>query len=242
MYNYISLILRREESISVYQIQGMGFLPADFLPRAALWHHFFPSCPVWLKLFHFHPCRFCCDSHCCISPAKATPAEVPRHPGQQGSVFSLLLVLQALLRAQPGWALLGSKQPAGPKTGESSSCPGPHSFHTLFPLYIGILAISGLKFFKSSQGSWKHFGMLRRGCKDSGILRRAGNSFGCSERLQAFWDAQFQGILFWKRMCSGLAEAWVLLLGTNHFRQWSHWNFFVGSLKGVSRWAARRLI
>lgn len=83
-----------------------------------------------------------------------------------------------------------------PKLGESSSCPGPHSFHTLFPLYTGILAISGLKFFKSTQGSYRDFGVLRRGCKIFKMLRRTGNPFDCSEGLQAFWDAGFQGILF----------------------------------------------
>lgn len=223
----------------------MGFLPADFTPGVALWHHFFPSC-------HLDDWNSSIFSSVQGSPVTAIAAlTLQRAPWEryQGTQGCKCLCFHCSWCCRHCWGLWvaglcwAPSRLQVPKLGESSSCPGPHSFHTLFPLYIGILAISGLKFLKSTQGSYKQFRMLRGGgWKNFGMLRRTGNPFGCSEGLQAFWDAQFQGILFWKRMCSGLPEAWVLLLGIKSLQTVESLDFFVGSLKGVSRWASRRLI
>lgn len=112
------------------------------------------------------------NSHGCVSPAKGTLGEVPKHRGPQAPVVFLCPVLQALLRTRPAQSRLQL-----PKLGESSSCPGPHSFHRLFPLYIGILAISGPKFSKA--------------------LRGTTSIFGCSEGLQIFGDARRGCKHFW---------------------------------------------
>lgn len=56
---------------------------------------------------------------------------------------------------------MGLSSGCGPKLGQSSSCPGPHSSRSLFPLHIGIFATSGLNFPKCSEvlraflGAWQ---------------------------------------------------------------------------------------
>lgn len=101
--------------------------------------------------------------------------------------------------ASPCWAPSGLQLP---KPGESSSCPGPHSFCRLFPLYIGILAISGLKFLKALRGTASILGcskVLRafcdaeRGCKHFRILRGAASILGCSTRRGPFLKEEVLG-------------------------------------------------
>lgn len=148
------------------------------------------------------------------------------------SVFPLLLVLQALLGACLAGLCWAPSRLQVPKLGESSSCPGPHSFHTLFPLYIGILAISGLKFLKSTQGSYKQFRMLRGG---------AARILGCSGGLETLLDAQrgckHFGMLnskgsFSERGCARVfPRLGCFCWASNLFRLWSHWIFLLVHLK-----------
>lgn len=143
----------------------MGLLPAGFTPGIALWHHFFPSSHLSDRNFCIFICIYVQGS--ALTAISALTLQRAPWEGYQGTQGCKLLCFHCSWCCRHCWGLSLAGLCWAPsrlqvlKLGESSSCPGPHSFHTLFPLYIGILAISGLKFFKSTQGSYKHFGMLR---------------------------------------------------------------------------------
>lgn len=229
MYNYNLLILRREESISVVP-NTMNGIPHSWLyTGVALWHHFFPSCHLsdWNSSIFIHA-GFCCYSHCCINPAKDTLGEVPRHPELQVSVFSLLLVLQVLLRALPGWALLGSKQAAGPKTGGEQLLPRATFLSDIISTLHWNSCNLWPEIFQKLSGELQAFWDAQRG---------AASILGCSGRLETLLEAQrgckHFGMLSSKGSFSERGCTQVLLrLGCfcwtpNHFRQWSHWVFFL---------------
>lgn len=128
-------------------------------------------------------------------------------------MFSLLLVLQALLRAQPGWALLGSKQAAGPKTGGEQLLPRAtflsHIISTLHWNSCNLWPEIFQKHSRELQAFWD----AQRGCKHFGMLhlKESFSERGCTPVFPRL------GCFCW---------------APNHFRHWSHWIFLLVHLKG----------
>lgn len=130
----------------------------------------------------------------------------------------------ALPRTQPGQTLAGSKQAAAPKTGGEQLLPRA----TFLSQIISTLHWNSCNLWPEI--FWKHLEGLpafvdaQTGCKNFGMPRRIASIFGS-----------------WEEVLRSSRGSGAFVGNTEPLQTVESLGFFVGSFKGASRWAVRRL-